>query len=788
MKTIPIILAVSLLIIVNFQFLQFYSNLPLNLNENSTSLLIGYSGNSEDLIHYLNSFKLNYYELGQYFLISGSNGEIISEMSSKIPYYIANKIFFSKQGLKVIPALSNSNDPYTISDIISAYGIPLIGSWGKNFTGVVLVPYGDPNLFQNLNNFDSKFNIKKGNISVQYFPSPPRTFPSGWIEETDLDVEVMHAVAPDASIIVFVTKDDNSTTLEMALNYIIENHLGDVVSMSWGGPEVQVYDPFFHSTIFKAAENGITLVAATGDSDIVEYPASDPYVLSVGGTSLYLNNGKYYFESIWSSSGGGNSTIFKKPIWQQGDGLYSLSGRGVPDLSIDADPSTGVYIYSGGLVGMGGTSLSAPLLSGIILDLDSKIGYPLGFFTPQLYYMYENSHMKYFHSIFLGHGFSSVWEPQIGLGSPIVNNWTFQKLKFYTGVFLGNYSNVNSFGFKVRGIDKIPYHNDDVFSFTVNISGEYNISIGYMIPEKMFYYSYDNERIFLTPVQNNTLYSLKIYTTNSTIKINGLYFRIPRIPSNFSLYSFAIVKSGEGFYTNLGPVEFRDFYIEIQNKNYYPSKILAIKGNGCYGAFELPFIYNDFVIGDVGNFSEDILWPRNFSYLSMNSLEVNETSIGTLPFVVGAGTTEDPYIITGIMVKGTVGISIDLKGSILLNNIIVNAFYGIISEEGNIITVKNSKITSIMGLQFVNSKIYIYNSTIISLFSTVTSFSTIFVKNSKIYSLIAFSTFFDYINIEDSWIISPIPFDDNYFLNILNIILILLIIIIFFLVKKIKKN
>ncbi|MEM3335247.1 MAG: S53 family peptidase [Thermoplasmata archaeon] len=746
------------------------------------TLLIGYSGNPENLKSFLSSNGISYYNIGNYFLINDSL------LFSQIPYKISKDIFFLKNGIRVSNFIQYSKDPYTINEIISAYGISKLNSYGKNFTGIVLVPYGDPQILKNLDTFDSMYNIKKANISVIYFPSTPQNFPSSWISETDLDVEIMHAVAPDANIILFATANDNSTTLEMALKYIVDNHLGDVVSMSWGGPENQIYDEFFHNTIKEAAEKGITLIASSGDSKIVEYPSSDPYVISVGGTSLVISNNQYSYETIWNESGGGISTIFPKPIWQIGYGLNNFTGRAVPDISLDANPSTGVFIYSNGLVGIGGTSLSSPLFAGMVLDLDSIKGYSLGFFTPQLYYFYEN-YNGYFHKILINNSFANSWEVGVGLGSPIIYNWNFPRIAFGSSVFLGNYTDVKNIQFYIRGIRSYPFHSDETFLFYVGFLGKTNVSIGYKIPEGKFFYSIGNETEYFGNIENNILYKIRIFIENSTILINGNVYKVQYLPKNFSLYSISKVIGNESYYTNLGPVEFRNFVVTSDQGVLTPKKIVSEPiNNGIYGAYEIPFIYNDFIIGMVNNLSENILWPRNFSYTTFYDFVFDNNSLSKLPWIVGTGSINDPYIISGLELHGKIALKIEIKGYIVLKNLKISGIYGIVTNPGSSIILINSTIISVLGIQSMFCNIKIENTTFITLFSISSIFSDLSLKNSTFYSLIAFSPIFDFFSMENTWIISLVPFLTNYFIGIPNIIEILFGILIFILLLTTRKK
>ncbi len=750
----------------------------------SNSIIIGYSGNPSNLISFLSSMGISYFHLGNYYLLYGNTCNFFFN----IPLQISKDIFFIREPVKVKPFIEYSSDPYTINDIISAYGISNLKGKGENFTGIVLVPYGDPYIYRNLNYFDSRFGIGNANISVYYFPSPPKDFPSSWVSETDLDVEVLHATAPEAKILLFVTKDDNVSTLEMALKYIVDNKLGDVVSMSWGGPELQVYDSFFHETIKEAAEKGITLIASSGDTGDVYYPASDPYVLSVGGTSLVTSNGKYSYEYVWKNSGGGISSIFKEPLWQIPE--VRLEGRGVPDLSLDADPDTGVFIYSNGIVGMGGTSLSAPLLAGMLLDVDSIKGYSLGFITPQLYYLHEN-YKNYFHPILYNNTFSFSWEVKTGLGSPIIDNWSFPYSYFGASVFLGNFTNADVVQFSIRGIKEESFHIDDSFSFFALLKGNENVSIGYKIPEGKFFYSWPNGTVYFGNVNKGFLYNLKIFIKNSTIILDGVSYKMPFFPGNFSLYAYSLAGGNESYYTNLGPAEFRNFIVISGGIPKYPEKIISVENKkSIYGAMEIPFIYNDFLIGKVDGYAEKNLWPGNFSYTKVHNFILGRNSIPNFPWIVGTGRANDPYIISGFDISGYVAILINISGEIVFKNIRVSGIFGIVDHGNNSIYIINSSFSNLLGIQCISCKLIIENSTFFTIFSIYSLFSSISLEKDTFYSLAGIFPLFGSVSMQSTWIISPIPFLTNYFIGVPNYLFISIwfLIIFFILILRKKKK
>jgi kumamolisin len=189
-------------------------------------------------------------------------------------------------------------------------------------------------------------------------------------DEVDLDIEVIQALAPGATIKVY--EAPNSTAGDEALYAKLVSDNVPIVSISWGQAESGTTDAqrtADDNTYQEASAQGQSYYAASGDSGSddagdggtsVDYPASDPYVTGVGGTTLSTNSdGSYAGETAWSGSGGGTSSDYAQPSYQSG--VTSDSNRDVPDVAAAADPSTGWAVYSGGAwQEVGGTSGAAP--------------------------------------------------------------------------------------------------------------------------------------------------------------------------------------------------------------------------------------------------------------------------------------------------------------------------------------------------------------------------------------------------------------------------------------------
>jgi subtilase family serine protease len=236
-------------------------------------------------------------------------------------------------------------------------------------------------------NFCNQFNLPTDGLTVVY-PQGTGTVSTNWALETALDIEWAHAIAPAASILLVVSADNSYSNMFAAVDYAVTNG-ANVVSMSWGGGEASAVAFDAH---FKYP--GVTFVACSGDSGELSsgvwYPASSPYVLSVGGTMLATNTDGTWSETAWSGSGGGISTSEAMPGFQSGWQQFPTSNmRSVPDVSYNGSSNSPVSVYCqprGGWIRVYGTSVGAPQWAALIALANSQSAQgPLGNVNPILY-------------------------------------------------------------------------------------------------------------------------------------------------------------------------------------------------------------------------------------------------------------------------------------------------------------------------------------------------------------------------------------------------------------------
>ncbi|MBV9465501.1 MAG: S8/S53 family peptidase [Solirubrobacterales bacterium] len=276
--------------------------------------------------------------------------------------------------------------------------------------------------------------------------------------ETDLDLEVIQAIAPSARVVVYEVPSTSSGYTDV-INRIVADHNAGVVSSSWGQCELGL-DPAQRTgdsrALTAAVASGLSMFVAAGDSGAydcqqddltdhrlsVDWPAASADAVAVGGTRLYLDaDYSYLTEAGWDDplsavgGGGGFSTGDPRPSWQTGPGVtgpYSNGHRQLPDVSADADPGTPWPVYTGGqLQHVGGTSAAAPFWASSMLLIEQyaarqRVG-RLGYVNPILYAL-AASRQPYppFHDVTVGgnrfYRATVGWDPATGLGSPDVYN------------------------------------------------------------------------------------------------------------------------------------------------------------------------------------------------------------------------------------------------------------------------------------------------------------------------------------------------------------------------------
>jgi hypothetical protein len=336
-------------------------------------------------------------------------------------------------------AVVNVSVPYTPAEIRQAYGFSNISANGAGQTIAIVDAYDDPNVWSDLQTFDRTYGLpdpvfQKVNQNGSQTQLPSAN--SGWGLEIALDVEWAHAVAPAAKILLVEANSNYLTDLLAAVDYA--SSVSKVVSMSWGAGEFSS-ETSFDSHFSAQLHPGVTFIASSGDSGgRTIWPSVSPNVLSVGGTSLTIvssTSGVYSVgsETSWSGSGGGYSQFEKEPTWQYA--VQSSGRRSTPDVSYDANPSTGFAVYDTygyrGWYVIGGTSAGAPQWAGLVAIVNQvRAGNGLTSMTNTASSLYaldtQQSYSTDFRDITSGtagrYRAGTGYDLVTGLGSPQVQN------------------------------------------------------------------------------------------------------------------------------------------------------------------------------------------------------------------------------------------------------------------------------------------------------------------------------------------------------------------------------
>jgi len=348
--------------------------------------------------------------------------------------------------LQNVPSVGTLTTPPTTSECLANFGIhcyqpaqfvkaydlaPLFahGITGRGETIAIVDSFGSPTIANDLHVFDQTFGLADPPSLKIVAPAGPipafdpnNSDMVGWAEETTLDVEWSHVFAPQANILLVETpvSETEGVTgfpeIVKAENYVINHNMADVISQSFGATE-ETFPSVgsllaLRSAFFNAAAHHVTVLGASGDAGATDYqlnlsdlythrvnswPSSDPLVTSVGGTMLTLDDAgnRLAPDVVWNdpygAGGGGVSSVFSRPGFQNDVRRVVGSKRGTPDISLSAAVDGAVVFYFSfepGIVGyhlVGGTSEATPEFAGIVALADQMAHHRLGLLNPRLY-------------------------------------------------------------------------------------------------------------------------------------------------------------------------------------------------------------------------------------------------------------------------------------------------------------------------------------------------------------------------------------------------------------------
>jgi kumamolisin len=309
-----------------------------------------------------------------------------------------NRVQLHHQATSTVTPHNGPGGGYTPAQLKGGYNVS--GTYTGSGQKTALIEF-DGFQQSNITKYDTNYSLGSPTPVVQKVDGGSGALGDGQVE-VELDIEVLHAIAPKANVTVF--EGPNSDAGEVDTYQAIVDSGIPTTSISWGAAESARTTSNINAVdaVFKAgAAQGLGFYAASGDDGSddagdggtsVDYPASDPYVTGVGGTKLTVTSSNVWSKEVaWSGGGGGKSSVFKIPSWQTAVQKTAGGGfRQVPDVSAHANPSPGVSVYSqGSWTAVGGTSAAAPEWAAFAALYNQQAAAAgkanLGFANPALY-------------------------------------------------------------------------------------------------------------------------------------------------------------------------------------------------------------------------------------------------------------------------------------------------------------------------------------------------------------------------------------------------------------------
>jgi kumamolisin len=346
--------------------------------------------------------------------------------------------------LRIVAAPDAVSVSYTPPQVALAYAFPTAVT-GRGET-IAIIELGGGYQTADLETYFSSLGLSPPSVTAVGVDGGANSPGSDTGSDTEvmLDIEVAGAVAPDAAIVVYFAPNTDQGFIDAVSQAVHDTtHRPSVVSISWGGSEdswTSQGRTQMEQILTAAAGLGVTVTVAAGDNGStdnvtdgqqhVDFPASAPHALACGGTTLRASGASISAETVWNTpdhgtTGGGVSRQFAQPSYQTAAKVPDNAdtgkpGRGVPDVSADADPTTGYRIRADGQdQTVGGTSAVAPLWAGLIALLNQSAGAPLGFAQPRLYPLLGSAAFRDITSGTNGaYSAGPGWDACTGLGSP----------------------------------------------------------------------------------------------------------------------------------------------------------------------------------------------------------------------------------------------------------------------------------------------------------------------------------------------------------------------------------
>ncbi len=410
-----------------------------NVAVEPNNLFVTASGTAAQVQTAFNTRLQQFVQNGKTVFVNVTDAQVPSSMDGVVVSVLGLNNIAMQTPHVAVPYLSYPNS-YTPVGFQTAYDA---GSVTGSQTTIAIFAEGDLTQVMTDLRMEEAAN-KLPQVPYTIVPVGPGSTDTSGADEWDLDTQYSTGMAQTVKhLYVYDTTSMTDADVALMFNKFATQNVARAGSASFGLCEFFAYldgSMLADDQVFaQAAAQGQTMFASAGDTGgfcpvgtavngvpagapDVNYPASSPYVLSVGGTSLLVNqDGTYNTELAWAAGGGGFSLLESGGYWQSGvvPPETGTIGKGTPDLAMDADPNSGAVVYvSGAPEVVGGTSLASPLALGSWARIQSAHKNKLGFAPPHLYAAYQSVG---FHDVILGdtgpYPATPGWDLATGLGS-----------------------------------------------------------------------------------------------------------------------------------------------------------------------------------------------------------------------------------------------------------------------------------------------------------------------------------------------------------------------------------
>jgi kumamolisin len=334
----------------------------------------------------------------------------------------------------------------TPAQIQSSYGFDAIYNMGISGQGqdIAIATY-DGFLIGDVTDYYTKNGINTTRTVDQITFNGTPKFSAMSATETQTDAEFSGMIAPGANIHIYASADNGDAGELAMFTKILDDGVSKIINYSWGTCETEVtaaHRSDMDQVFARAVAQGVNITVATGDSGsdclgnkttVADFPAVEPYIVAVGGTTLTPANSGYGSEAAWSGSGGGVSTLYGAASFQSELPSPYNGHRSYPDVAFNADPNSGepTWVHldpqtnkkskTAQYIVIGGTSIAAPQWAGFLALVNQARGSAIGYIDPIIYSLASSSQSIYFNDITTGSdgSYSAAvgWDAVTGWGS-----------------------------------------------------------------------------------------------------------------------------------------------------------------------------------------------------------------------------------------------------------------------------------------------------------------------------------------------------------------------------------